>query len=195
MRAPNAGRCDVTAKRLCGSVLVTKDGKARCRLQKSHEGDHLGADLQTWPNRARVVESRARADIATTAARVDFIASRMRRGEWARGKTAKELAAEWSISVSRVEDLSAEAWRRVCAEATDADRAKPTISGTLQIALAEAFHDGQYRAVAQLADVYSRVVGARAPEVRAEVPLTEEQARAKYKELTGHDWAEEEKKP
>ena len=181
-------------RKTCTAIRVTAQGKSRCALPKGHEGDHVDAALQPWPNRGRVVESRARATIATTAARVDFIASRMRRGEWERGKTARELAAEWGISVSRVEDLSAEAWRRVCAEATDADRAKPTISGTLQIALAEAFHGGQYRAVAQLADVYSRIVGARAPEVRAEVPLTEEQARAKYKELTGHDWAEEEKK-
>lgn len=114
----------------------------------------------------------------------------MRTGQWLRGESAIALAEEWGLSVSRVEDLTSEAWRNVCREATDADAARPTIAGTLQVALAEAYVDRDYGNVARLGDTWSKVVGARAPEVRAEMPLSPEDARAKYKELTGREWGE-----
>jgi len=125
-----------------------------------------------------------------TAGRVDQIAATMRAGLWDRGNSAAALAKEWGLSVSRVEDLSAEAWRRVCAESNDADAARPTIAGTLSVSLAEAYQVRDYSSVAKLGDTWSKVVGARAPAQTVEVPLSEDQARAKYKELTGKEWGE-----
>jgi hypothetical protein len=95
---------------------------------------------------------------------VDLIADVMRRGEWVRGESAGLLAAEWGVAKNTVEQLSAEAWRRVCEEADDAEQARPTIAGTLAVSLAQAAESREYKAVASLGDVWSKVVGARAPE-------------------------------
>lgn len=105
-----------------------------------------------------------RAAPATVAERVDTIASIMRSGAWVRGETGKKLARSWGLAVNTVEQLSSEAWRRVCAEADDAARVRPTIAGTLAVALAQSADDQNHRATAMLADTYSRVVGARAPD-------------------------------
>ncbi len=56
------------------------------------------------------------------AARVDVIAEIMRAGRWVRGRTGNDVARLWGLSVSRVQDLSAEASRRVRAEATNATK-------------------------------------------------------------------------
>lgn len=125
-----------------------------------------------------------------TASRVNHIAGIMRANQWVRGESGRFLADEWGWTLARVERLSAEAWRRVCAEANDAEAARPTIAGYLSTSLASAHGEREYKAVATLADTWSKVVGARAPTQTVEVPLTEEQARAKYKELTGKEWGE-----
>ncbi len=109
-----------------------------------------------------VTRTRAAPDVA--AERVDIIAARMRFGAWVRGKTGKELAKEWDVPLTTVEHLSAEAWRRVCAEANDADKVRPTIAGTLAVALAQSAEAQSHKTTAQLADTWSRVVGARAAE-------------------------------
>ncbi|WP_146648234.1 hypothetical protein [Labilithrix luteola] len=109
-------------------------------------------------------ESRARATPSETAARVNELAAVMRAGEWRRGVSGEMYAAMWGLSLSTVENLSAEAWRRVCAEANDADAARPTIAGTLAVSLTQAADGRAFSDVARLADVYSKVVGARAPE-------------------------------
>lgn len=140
---------------------------------------------------ANAPDTRARtrkAPPAETEQRVQHIIEMMSLGEWLRGQTITVLAAEWGISESRVKDLSAEAWRRVCATADDAHTIRPTIAGSLMVALERAMAAGRYGDVARLADVWTRIVGARAPEARVEVSLTEEQARARFKELTGREW-------
>jgi hypothetical protein len=97
-------------------------------------------------------------------ARVAHIADIMRRGAWERGVTGKELAAEWGLPATTVEHYSKEAWKRVCAEADDAAAARPTIAGTLSVALAQSADRRDHKSTAALADTWSRVVGARAPE-------------------------------
>lgn len=101
---------------------------------------------------------------AVTAGRVDRICDMMRNGEWIRGKSAPVLADEWKITVARVEQLSAEAWRRVCAEADNPDKMRPEISGILRQNLLRADAKQNFRAIAQLAETYTKVIGARAPE-------------------------------
>lgn len=44
----------------------------------------------------------------------------MREGEWRKGETGLELAAEWGMSRFTLDKLAAEAWRRVQAEVLDA---------------------------------------------------------------------------
>lgn len=132
----------------------------------------------------------SRAEKATpdvTAERVDRIAEMMRAGEWVRGDSVVPLAEEWDVSESRVRELSAEAWRRVCSEADTPKEARPNIVGTLLVAMERALAAGKYNDVAKIADVWTRIIGAREPE-KQEIAFTEEQARAKYRELTGKDW-------
>jgi hypothetical protein len=101
---------------------------------------------------------------AEMASRIETIANMMRAGAWNRGRSAEGLAETWGVAVSTVENYSAEAWRRVCAESDDAAKARPTIAGTVSTSMAQAAAAGNFRGVAALADVWSKVVGARAPE-------------------------------
>jgi len=88
----------------------------------------------------------------------------MRAGQWTPGETGRVLAKSFGVPLTTVEHYAAEAWRRVCAEADDAAKARPTIAGTLATSLSQAAAEREYKAVASLADVWSKVVGARAPE-------------------------------
>ncbi len=108
--------------------------------------------------------TRVRATSAVVEERIGRIRGVMRAGMWRRGESSLDLAQEWGVALATVEGYAAEAWRRVCAEADDAEVARPTIAGTLSTALTQAADAREYRAVAALADTWSRVVGARAPE-------------------------------
>lgn len=108
--------------------------------------------------------TRARASTAEVASRVQTIANIMRAGAWRRGESSEPLAELWGVEKATVEGYSAEAWRLVCGEADDAVQARPTIAGTVSVALAQAAEERNYKGVAALADVWSKVVGARAPE-------------------------------
>ena len=114
----------------------------------------------------------------------------MRRGLWVRGTTAPVLAKRWGVSVTRVEDISAEASRMIAREIQDPERVKVDVSTVLLQNLHRASEAREFTAVAKLGDVVTRVLGARAPERTQEVPLSEEQARARYRELTGREWGE-----
>jgi hypothetical protein len=133
------------------------------------------------------VAKRPKATTAETAERVDEICRMMTAGEWIRGRSEDVLAKEWDLSASRVRELSAESWRRVCHEADSPAKARPNIVGTLLVALERALTAGKYGDVAKIADVWTRIIGAREPE-KQEINLTEDQARAKYRELTGKEW-------
>ena len=101
---------------------------------------------------------------AETAARVDEIYEMMRMGEWNRGKSGIDFAAKHGISESRVKQLAAEAWRRVSKEADSPDEMRPEISGILRTNLAKADRVSNFRAIASLAETWSKIIGARAPE-------------------------------
>lgn len=108
--------------------------------------------------------TRARASNGVVEQRMAEIMARMRAGLWIRGESAPAFAEEWGIAVATVEGYSAEAWRRICAEADDAEQARPTIAGTLAVALEQSAGARNHKATAMLADTWSRVVGARAAE-------------------------------
>src|SRR4051812_9225210 len=82
-----------------------------------------------------------------TAERVNDIALRMREGLWLRGKSAGEFADIWGISQVRVEQLAAEAWRRVCSEADDPEKMRPEIAGILRQNLSRADKLMNFRAI------------------------------------------------
>lgn len=98
------------------------------------------------------------------AARVAAIAEMMRAGHWTRGASDDVLAERWGLDASTVRKAAAEAWRRVCSESDDADGMRPTIAGTLAVALAQSAAERSHKSTAQLADTLSKVIGARAAE-------------------------------
>lgn len=67
----------------------------------------------------------------------------MRELKWRRGKSAPEYAKLWGLSVYRVEELSAEAWKRVVAEVRDLDRVTATIGTLLEEVAMQAYQDSQ----------------------------------------------------
>lgn len=113
----------------------------------------------------------------------------MQRGEWRRGDSAPLLAAEWGLATATVEGLSAEASRIVAREVSDPERVKVDVSTVLLRDIHRASEACEFGDVARLADVVTKIIGARAPE-KHEIAMSEEQARAKYRELTGKEWGE-----
>jgi hypothetical protein len=105
-----------------------------------------------------------RATPAVTAERVERIVGLMRRDEWRRGETAPVLAKEWGLATNTVEQLASEASRVVAREVTDPGMVTETVAVTLATNLERASKASEYGDVARIADVWTRIVGARAPE-------------------------------
>ncbi len=108
--------------------------------------------------------TRTRTTPAETAARVDRIADLMRSGTWVRGESGPVLAKEWGLADNTVTQLASEASRVVAREVVDPQMVTETVATTLAAGLAQASKAREFRAMASLADVWTRVVGARAPE-------------------------------
>lgn len=108
--------------------------------------------------------TRARATPADTAERVERIVGMMHAGTWERGVSAPELAEEWGLAVATVEGLSAEASRVVAREVTDVELVTETVSATLARTMGKAENAGEFGDVARIADVWTKILGARAPE-------------------------------
>ena len=100
----------------------------------------------------------------TVDARVTHILDLMSSGQWVRGVTAGELATKWEIPLSTVENSSAEAWRTWKRLSNDADKVRPEVAAILHERLQYSNARRNVREVVAIADVYTRVVGARAAE-------------------------------
>lgn len=98
-----------------------------------------------------------------TEVRVERIASMMRRLEWERGVTSRELAREWKVGVKWVEELAAIASKRVRAELLDdKDHVGATVGAALTQGILTASRTGDLNALAKLAKVYSDAAGVSA---------------------------------
>jgi hypothetical protein len=95
------------------------------------------------------------------AERVDYIVDLMERLEWRRGKTAPELAAIWGVSVSAVENYSAEASRRVTA---DPDEARRDITAGCRKLFRDAVNEGDAKSARAVGELWATVSGAKAAE-------------------------------
>lgn len=96
--------------------------------------------------------------------RVKHIEEMMRTARWERGRSNRELAAAWAVTVASVNAYAAEASRRVRAEVTDPDSVQVTICGALHTIVRDGLAEADRTAVIRAADVWSRVSGARAPD-------------------------------
>ena len=99
---------------------------------------------------------------AGTQAKVDEICELMRNCEFRTGKTIKELAKKWDLSVSTVKEYSAEASKIVRKELTDPDRVFSIVGPALEEAILDAKKSRDFRQLAQLARVFADITGASA---------------------------------
>src|SRR5262245_25567996 len=113
----------------------------------------------------------------------------MRELRWVRGKSAAELATAWGLATATVEGMAAEASRRVRAEVTDPDVVTETVACALDKVLRGALDRKKpdRRSAIMAADVWSRIVGARAPEKHlvAQAQITVEQFEAFRSAMVG----------
>lgn len=118
---------------------------------------------------------------AEVADRVEFICDLMEGMAWKRGKSAKILAKAWGLSKSAVESYSAEASRRVTADA-DSIRRLATVQG--EELMAAAFKAGKAKDWALIVKQLADISGANAP-IKQEISVTDDASPARARELLG----------
>lgn len=118
----------------------------------------------------------------------------MASGQWVRGKTVRVLAAEWGISLQAARDISAEASRRDAARVTDKEVVRGEACASLRNSLHGAEDDRKWSDVARVADIWTRVVGAREPErvTVASVDVTDPAKREALKRALAEQEGEDE---
>lgn len=107
--------------------------------------------------------SRARAKPATRAEvdeRVNLIESMMAALIWERGKSNRELATRWGLGVDAVDAYAAEAGRRRRRALTNVDEVTETVTARMSRIVTS----GEDKDAIKAGDVWTRIVGARAPE-------------------------------
>jgi hypothetical protein len=93
----------------------------------------------------------------------------MRTLQWQKGITGPVFAEKWGLSLTRIEHLSAEAWRRVKAEVNDPDRVGATVGTAIEQVMIEALNDKggernqSRKIVVEAAKVWAAIAGANAP--------------------------------
>lgn len=88
----------------------------------------------------------------------------MRRGMWVKGASAGPLAERWGLDEATVRHDSAEASRVVAREVRDPEGMRVEVASVLRENLHKASAVGEFKAVASLGDVVTKILGARAPE-------------------------------
>lgn len=105
----NTEQTEETSKDSTGNTSIPKKRAKRLREQSTKLAT---TEYSATKNEERVYEA----------------ADMMRRHEFVRGKTYKELAAKWGVSKPYARELTAKAWRLVCEEGTAPEVAGATIS-------------------------------------------------------------------
>ena len=109
---------------------------------------------------------RSEAMIVEREARIEACKSLMRADRWS-PEAKEKLQLEWGVSHQTMSLIAVEASRcvrREIARHTDPAEVTELLSQRLARGVAEASDKGDWRSLARLADVWSRIVGARAPE-------------------------------
>jgi hypothetical protein len=107
--------------------------------------------------------------LASTEARIEHIAGEMRALRFVRGKTIRELAAEWGVQVGWVRKLSSTASRRVRIEVASPKAAQRDVMVTLRaIMVAGLAPDGDKKAALKACELTAELLGF-APAKRTEL--------------------------
>ncbi len=118
---------------------------------------------------------------AEVADRVEFIADLMEGMCWKRGKSAKVLAKVWGLSKSAVENYSAEASRRVEADASSLRRLAGVQGEELMTA---AYLAGKAKDWATIVKQLADISGANAP-IKQDINVTDDASPTRARELLG----------
>lgn len=157
-----------------GSKDIAKatSSEGTTRLDAADQGDDV-SDTKPTGKPARTADEARDASIGLTRVKsthIDAILDRMRRGEWERGTSHHLYAAEYGLNMSTARNYASEAWRAFTREVTDPALVTQQIADVLSTSLRKANSKSDFSGVARIADVWSRVTGARAPE-RHEVSM------------------------
>lgn len=113
----------------------------------------------------------------------------MAAGLWVPGRSHELVAAQFEVAPATVKDWATSASRilRLAVE-EDAEGLRARLTATLDTIVSRALSADKpdYRAAVSAVDTHARLLGLVVQ--KHEVAMTEEQARAKYRELTGQDW-------
>lgn len=124
---------------------------------------------------------------------IQHICDMMRELTFKRGRTAKDLAKQWGLSVSAVRNMTSEASRIVSREINDPDAVSADVGLALQKTLERALEDDDRRSVIAGAKVWADITGATAArkvdvEVGEREEITPERAaeivRARFGKVT-----------
>jgi len=131
-------------------------GRKRPAAKKSTGAKKVG-------KKGRRSESHTRAKAKKPGVRecINVIVGMMERLEWKRGKSARELAELWGVSVSTIENYSAEASRMVTA---DADEARRDITAGCRKLFREAVETSDHKGARAVGELWANVSGAKAAE-------------------------------
>lgn len=144
---------------------MTVRGEKRGRASSAEEGDSVP--------RARGEKKAKQASSAEQARRVDLIVGIMQRQEWT-PDVGLRLAAEWKVSESMVSQLSAEASRRcafILEIIAEPEKLKSEAAHLLVRSMHLAYGKNNAGDVAKVADVLTKITGARAAE-KSEITVT-----------------------
>lgn len=137
---------------------TTRRGKKNASGAESSGGD---AGIGSQRGRAH---GNTKPGAPTKLERVRHVIDLMASGRWVTGQTARELAEEWGLTVSTVEETSAEASRALKLSLGDAEEIKARWIATLEHNAAKASAAGEYTAVPRSLEVAAKLAGLNAPE-------------------------------
>lgn len=141
-----------------GEIFVRQEDGTMLKVTRRR----IGKDVKAF--RRKVLENKRRGTSSEIKARVDECARLMREGKWAAGSTSKRLAADWGVNLHAVSRYAAEAKRIVAWENTDRDTVREVVSNSMATNLVRATAARKFGDAAKVADVWSKIVGAREPE-------------------------------
>lgn len=111
----------------------------------------------------------------------------IRKLEFKHGDSNYDLAAFWKVQPRTIADYVLEAKKRLAAELTNPD----AVRGVLSSRLTKVALEGTDKDAVAAAKVLAQLTGVNAPTVvvnRNIEEMTLEEKKARYKELTGHEW-------
>lgn len=128
---------------------------------RKKRGKEKRADAGTVSQRPRGRDRRA-PNAPPKLDRIRLIKRMMAHGEWVTGVTGHDLADEWDVSLSTVEQAAAEA-SRALKDAIDSEELGQRLVAILLTNIAEARRARRYEAVARSVEAAARIAGVEAP--------------------------------